>query len=55
VADRSLVQLSSEKLQIASDSDRCRHPQQKSGCCLGTPIEEGERMLGRYRIVNTLS
>ena len=38
--DRSLAWLSSERLFLAADSDRCRYPQESMGNRLGTPMEE---------------
>ena len=40
LADRSIAQLSSERLHIAADSDRCRYPQPNTGWSLGTLKKE---------------
>jgi hypothetical protein len=46
IADKSVAWMSSEWLQVATDSDRCRHPLQNSGWSLKIPMKESEEGLG---------
>jgi hypothetical protein len=44
---RTLAWLSSERLHLAADSDRCRHPQPNSGWSLGNSYGRiGGRIMG---------